>query len=143
MIVRTGVYVSGGTDGEPLVTEPVRRRRPLTRGFAARWTALPKQRPLASRHHSAVAHTDSSRCVATQASRGITFRDLLTHTSGLSYGDSDSVVDKLYRQELGQASWEDSIRMRLNLKEFVERIARVIRTIIAGIWVAFLQEWQQ
>ena len=67
--------------------------------------------------------TDGSRCAA-QASRGITFRDLLTHTSGLSYGDSDSVVDKLYRQELGQASWEDSIRMRLNLKEFVERIAR-------------------
>ena len=59
------------------------------------------------------------------------------------YGDSDSVVDKLYRQELGQASWEDSIRMRLNLKEFVERIARVIRTIIAGIWVAFCQECQQ
>ena len=74
------VFVSGGTDGDPLVTEP--------------------------------------------ATRGITFRDLLTHTSGLSYGDSDSVVDKLYRQELGQASWEDSIRMRLNLKEFVERIAR-------------------
>jgi len=47
------VYVSGGTDGEPLVTEPVRERRPLTRGFAARWTALPKRRPLASRHHSA------------------------------------------------------------------------------------------
>ena len=52
-------------------------------------------------------------------------------------------MDKLYRQELGQASWEDSIRMRLNLKEFVERIARVIRTIIAGIWVAFFQECQQ
>eukprot|EP01045_Picozoa_sp_COSAG04_P004178 COSAG04_NODE_178_length_21394_cov_8.221507_2_plen_237_part_00 len=124
------VYVSGGTDGEPLVTEPVRER------------PFPKRRPLASRHHSAVAHTDGSRCVA-QASRGITFRDLLTHTSGLSYGDSDSVVDKLYRQELGQASWEDSIRMRLNLKEFVERIARVIRAIIAGIWVAFFQECQQ
>ena len=100
------------------------------------------------------ADTASGPLVTAPAQRGITFHDLLTHTSvsathharalrlsvalclwlaacipsvqnslslslspslprrvqGITYGDSDSVVDKICRRELEQSSWDDSFR---------------------------------
>ena len=40
------------------------------------------------------------------ARREVTYRDLLTHTAGLSYGDSDSPVDRHYRDKC-QLGWEE------------------------------------
>uniref|UniRef100_A0A7S4BDV2 Beta-lactamase-related domain-containing protein n=1 Tax=Chrysotila carterae TaxID=13221 RepID=A0A7S4BDV2_CHRCT len=53
------------------------------------------------------------------ANREITFRDLLTHTSGLSYGDSDNRVDEMY-EEAG-CGWD--MPNKMTLEEFVERLA--------------------
>lgn len=55
--------------------------------------------------------------------REITFHDLLTHTSGLSYGnDEDSPVDDLYREaKLG----DSLLRFRLPLKETVQKLSEL------------------
>ena len=52
------------------------------------------------------------------ASREITFRDLLTHTAGLAYGDSEHAVDDAYRD--AGCGWDAPYK--LTLEEFVERI---------------------
>ena len=52
------------------------------------------------------------------AAREITFRDLLTHTAGLAYGDSEHAVDEAYR-EVG-CGWDAPYK--LTLEEFVDRI---------------------
>jgi CubicO group peptidase (beta-lactamase class C family) len=54
-------------------------------------------------------------------SRAITIRDLLRHTSGLTYGIfGDSPVDRMYRAELGAILDPQS---GLNLAQFVDRVA--------------------
>ena len=59
--------------------------------------------------------------VTEPAARPITYRDLLTHTAGLSYGDGDSVVDRYYRHRC-DLGWEDVLE--LSLVELVNRIAK-------------------
>jgi CubicO group peptidase (beta-lactamase class C family) len=55
------------------------------------------------------------------AERDITFRDLLTHTSGLTYGMMEAnAVDALYRQKEGGVDFQTSTA---TLKEVVERAA--------------------
>ncbi len=59
------------------------------------------------------------RNVVTDPDREITVHDLLTHTTGLSYGDDqDSEVDKLYRQA-------DIFDTKITLKEMIHRIAKL------------------
>ena len=55
------------------------------------------------------------------AARGITFRDLLTHTSGLTYGFMEATpVDALYRAQKIDFQTQDT-----SLKDVVERAARL------------------
>jgi CubicO group peptidase (beta-lactamase class C family) len=55
------------------------------------------------------------------AERDVTFRDLLTHTSGLTYGMMEAnAVDALYRQKEGGVDFQTSTA---TLKEVVERAA--------------------
>ena len=55
------------------------------------------------------------------AEREITFRDLLTHTSGLTYGFMESnPVDALYR---GKDGIGDFLEIQTSLKELVEKLA--------------------
>jgi CubicO group peptidase (beta-lactamase class C family) len=55
------------------------------------------------------------------AERGVTFRDLLTHTSGLTYGMMEAnAVDALYRQKEGGVDFQTS---PATLKDVVERAA--------------------
>jgi len=56
------------------------------------------------------------------AERDITFRDLLTHTSGLTYGMMEAnAVDALYRQKEGGVDFQTSTA---TLKEVVEQAAK-------------------
>lgn len=55
------------------------------------------------------------------ARREITVRDLLTHTAGLTYGDSDSDVDAAYKN--AGCGWDAPYR--LSLSDFVDRVGRL------------------